>query len=114
MLNLRYPAPEPAFWYLLGSTDALFLFCALGLLGAYERRVPKGILIGLVALLFLVRVIRFGDGIQERYFDQRFSLYTDLPLVVDLVRFSHSSLGGLAFYSLSVASILTLTALAVL
>jgi len=113
ILNLRYPAPDPAFFYLLASTDALLIFCALGVFGAYQRKVPKGVLIGLIAFLFLVRVVRLGDGIQERYFDQRFNLYTDLPLAADLARYSHSSLGDAAFYSLSVALIAALSALCV-
>jgi hypothetical protein len=111
MLNLRYPGPDPAFWYLLASTDAVLIFCGLGVFGAYDRRAPKGVLIALVAFLFLVRVVRLGDGISERYFDQRFSLYTDLPLAADLARYSHSSLGSAAFYSLSVAVIAVLSVL---
>ena len=74
---------------------------------------PKGVLIALVAFLFLVRAIRLGDGILERYFDQSFSLYTDLPLAADLARYSHSSLGGPAFYSLALAAIVALSALGV-
>ena len=112
MLNVRYPAHEPAFWYLIGSTDALVVFLGLGVLGVYNR-VPKAALIGLVAFLFLTRLIRLGDGIQERYFDQRFNLYTDLPLAADLARYSHSSLGAVAFYSVCAAAIAVLAALCV-
>ena len=57
---------------------------------------------GIVAWFFIVRVIRFGDGLQQRYYNQRFNFYTDLPLVPELVRFTYASLSWWQFSLLAI------------
>jgi hypothetical protein len=91
MVNARYPLDEPALWYLIPSTDTaviLLNFTIMGLLGSV---VPRWMLISVTVWVFLVRLLRFGDGIQGRYFAQRFNVYTDLQLVPDGFRFLHST-----------------------
>jgi hypothetical protein len=41
---------------------------------------------------FVVRLVRFGDGFQQRYYAQSFNLYSDLKLAPELVRFARSTL----------------------
>jgi phosphatidylglycerophosphate synthase len=109
--NLRYPSPEPAGWYFLPSLDIAILlvgFVALGLVG---RNLPWwGRLPILLALLF-VRVLRLGDGIAGIYFGKAFSLYTDLPLTAELVRYAHSTFSAPKFYAGALGLLLLVTAL---
>jgi hypothetical protein len=93
MVNIRYPAPEPAFWYLLPALDVLVIFTYLALFASSGWRVPKGARIALVVGLLFVRFLRLGDGVQEQYYSQPFHLHTDLALLPELVRFGWSSLG---------------------
>jgi len=92
LLNARYPGEEPAFWYLIPSVDLLFIFGCFVLGGQLNWRLPKVARGGLVAWLFVVRLVRFGDGFQQRYYAQSFNLYTDLKLAPELVRFAYSTL----------------------
>ncbi|HEY3665851.1 MAG TPA: sulfatase-like hydrolase/transferase, partial [Polyangiaceae bacterium] len=91
-LNVRYPGSEPRFWYLLPSVDLLLVFGCFVVVGQLDWRVPRAVRVGLVAWLFLVRVLRFGDGFQQHYYAQAFNLSTDLRLVPELVRFGFSTL----------------------
>jgi len=92
LLNARYPAEEPGFWYLLPSVDLVVLFVFF-LHGAYAGwQLPTKVRWVIVGWFFVVRVLRFGDGLQLRYYNQRFSLYSDLALVPELVRFALSTL----------------------
>jgi len=94
MVNIRYPAPEPAFWYLLPAVDVLVIFAYLAMFAWLGWRVPKAVRIALVALLVFVRLLRLGDGIEQQYYAQPFHLHSDLKLVPELVRFGYSSLGA--------------------
>ncbi len=91
-VNLRYPGDEPPLWYLLPSLDIVALLALLAVLGRLGVRLPTPARVALVAVLVFVRFLRLGDGVQERYFYQHFNLYSDLPLVPELVRFAHSTL----------------------
>ena len=102
--NARYPAEEPAFWYLTPSTDVIVIFLCFVLLGQLEWRLSRGVRWLLVAWLFVVRFVRFGDGIQQRFYAQPFNLYTDLKLVPELGRFAYSTLKWWQFGSLVLAS----------
>ncbi len=93
MVNVRYPATEPAFWYLIPSVDVIAILLYLAVFATLGRPVPTALRVGVVVFLFVVRVVRLGDGVQEQYYSQPFNLYTDLPLVPELVRFAYSTLG---------------------
>jgi len=69
--------------------------------------------VALVALLFLVRLVRFGDGIQRRFYFQPFNLYVDLPLVPDLVRFAHSTFPLWKFSLVMVGALVGIVVMAV-
>ena len=97
LFNLRFPSAELHFWYLLPSFDVVMLLVAFVLVRAQGRHVPTSVHWVLAAYVVLVRVMRFGDGIQERYFAQRFSLY-DLAMLPEGVRFAHSVLPWWKFY----------------
>lgn len=92
MVNLRFPGDEPALWYLIPSVDVLVLFAYFAIFARLGWRVPRAARVALVLWLFLVRLIRIGDGVQTRYFAQRFNLWADLQLLPELVRFAYSSL----------------------
>ena len=92
ILNARYPGGEPAFWYLVPSVDLLFIFGCFVLGGQLNWRMPRAARGGLVGWLLLVRLVRLGDGFQQRYYAQSFNLYTDLKLVPELIRFAYSAL----------------------
>lgn len=101
VFNARYPFDEPRFWYLIPSIDVVFLFAYLALFAQSHWRVPKAVRVLLVALFLLVRLVRLGDGVQLRYFAQRFNLYSDLALIPEGVRFSYSTMPGRKFWSLA-------------
>jgi Sulfatase len=92
LLNARYPGEEPAFWYLVPSTDVIVIFLLFLLGGQFNWQLPRALRGALVAWCFVVRFLRFGDGLQLRYYNQPFSLYTDLALVPELVRFAFATL----------------------
>jgi len=103
LLNARYPGEEPAFWYLIPSVDVVVIFLCFLLGGQLDVFLPKVVRGGIVAWFFVVRLIRFGDGLQQRYYNQRFNFYTDLPLVPELVRFTYASQKWWQFSLLAVA-----------
>ena len=85
------------------------LLVAFGLVRAQGWHVPKVVHGFLAGAIMLVRVLRLGDGILDRYFAQRFSLY-DVAMLPEGVRFAHSALPWWKFYlaSFGVAAVLTL------
>ena len=91
VVNVRYPLDEPAFWYLLPSTDIAAVLLNLAIMSWLRSPVPRWMRVGIVAWLLLVRLLRFGDGIKGRYFAQRFNAYTDLGLIPDGIRFLNAS-----------------------
>ncbi len=93
MVNVRYPAPEPALWYLLPAVDVVVIFAYLALFASLGWRLSRLARVGLVALLLFVRLLRIGDGIQQQYYSQPFHLHSDLVLLPELLRFGYSSLG---------------------
>lgn len=111
VLNLRYPGSELPLWYLLPSLDTVLLFSLFGLAQWSGRRVPRAVLIGLVVFLCFVRLMRLGDGLQDAYYSQSFSLY-DLPQAPELVRFAWSSLPWWKFWPLMLACLAGTAALA--
>lgn len=92
LINLRYPAKEARFWYLLPSLDVTLLLCCVALLAMAGRRMPA--LVGSVVLvaLLLARVLRIGDGIERYYFHRWFNAYLDLRLVPEGLRLLHATL----------------------
>src|SRR4051794_21825524 len=54
LLNVRYPAQEPAFWYLLPSVDVVMVFFYLAIFGWNNWRIPSAVRVVLVALVCLV------------------------------------------------------------
>jgi hypothetical protein len=113
MLNLRYPGPEPALWYVLPSVDVVLLFAYFVLLAASARRVPTAARIAVVGWFFCVRLLRFGDGLQEAYYSQPFHLASDLALAPELGRFVYATLPGWQFVVGLLVALLGLGALAV-
>jgi len=100
LFNLRFPALEVPFWYLLPSVDVVMIFGAFAIIGAQGWRIPKPVQIALVALVVLVRILRFGDGLEDRYYAQKFTLY-ELWLAPEGVRFAHSVLAWWKFWPLA-------------
>jgi hypothetical protein len=91
MVNVRFPMEEPAFWYLIPSTDIVIILLNYAIMGVLRGRIPRWLHGVVIAYLFLVRFLRFGDGVKERYFAQRFNAYSDLGLIPDGFRFVHST-----------------------
>jgi hypothetical protein len=113
LFNLRFPQPELHLWYLLPSVDVVVILGAFAIVGSQGWRIPKLAYAALVALVMLVRVLRFGDGIQDRYYAQKFTLY-DLASLPEGVRFAHSALSAWKFWPLLVAALVLLVLLPVL
>jgi len=111
MVNLRYPGSEPTLWYVVPSVEVLIVLAYFAWFRSAGWRVPKGVHVALVAGLLAIRLLRAGDGVQERYFAQKFNLYTDLPLVPELVRFLRSSLPIWGFVLIVLAVLAGLVAL---
>ncbi|HEX6277282.1 MAG TPA: sulfatase-like hydrolase/transferase, partial [Polyangiaceae bacterium] len=91
------------------SLDVMILLVAFFLVRAQGWSVPKLVHGCLAGFVCVVRVLRLGDGIQDRYFAQRFSLY-DLAMFPEGVRFAHSALPWWKFYAALLAAV-TLLAL---
>lgn len=111
MLNLRYPGDEPALWYFVPAIDVVALFAYFALFARLNFRVPTALRVALVLWLFLVRVIRIGDGVKTRYFAERFNLWSDLRLAPELARFAHASLSWWAVFGLGLLVPLALAGL---
>lgn len=114
MLNVRYPYEEPPFWYLVPSSDVLLLCVYFAVMARMKRDVSRWVHVGIVVFLFFVRFLRLGDGIQQTYFAHRFSLYSDLPLVPEAVRFAWTTRSGVQFFTGAVALVVLLVGLAYL
>src|SRR5262249_40106977 len=91
IVNVRYPSPEPAFWYLTPSVDILVMFAVFAWLGWSGKTASKALRLALVAFLLIVRVVRIGDGVQQKYYGDTFHLQTDLRLVPNIILFIRSS-----------------------
>jgi phosphatidylglycerophosphate synthase len=98
MVNVRYPASEPTGWYFLPSLDVTLLLAGFALLGLIGLRLPVWARVPLVVLFVFARGLRIGDGVASFYFGKLFNLYTDLPLVPELVRYAHSTFPAWKFY----------------
>lgn len=83
---MRYPGKETRLWYLLPSPDVVVLLGVFAVLGALRRRVPVWVHVALTAALFLVRLLRIGDGISTRFLYRPFSLYVNLSIIPELPR----------------------------
>jgi len=55
--------------------------------------------------------LRVGDGVQQRYFEQQFTLYTDIPLIPEAVRFVWSTRSFWQFSLYALGLVLGLVAL---
>jgi hypothetical protein len=111
VVNARYPSEEPPAWYLVPSIDIVVLLLLLAVIGHLKWRVPKPVRIVFVSGLVFIRLLRLGDGVQQHYFSEQFSLYSDLPLVPELVRFVHSALPWWLFVLAIAGTLLALAAM---
>ena len=89
--NLRFPGPEPDYWYLLPSIDVTLLLLLFACLGACRRTLPVQIRWAITGLFVFLRLLRLGDGFETRYFSTTFNLFMDLPLLPELVRLYYST-----------------------
>jgi hypothetical protein len=110
MVNLRYPAPETRFWLLLPSVDVVLAFAGLALWVGTGRRVSRLARCFMVALLVLVRLVRIGDGVQQKYYGETFHL-TDLRLVPNIVSFVHVAVPSGQFAAAIAVAVMALLAL---
>jgi phosphatidylglycerophosphate synthase len=99
VVNVRFPASEPAGWYFLPALDVTVLLAALALLGLLGGRLPWPVRALVVLSLVLVRALRIGDGVTGLYFGQDFNLYINVPLIPELVRYTHSTVAPAKFYA---------------
>jgi hypothetical protein len=110
-VSVRLPAETPARAWLLPSPEIAALLALFALFAPHpDWRLPRGLGILLCATLLALRFGRVADGICLRYFDRRFHLAADLPLVPELGRLALSTLGplklALAVSGLVVAGVL--------
>jgi sulfatase-like protein len=97
VMNERYPARQPAFWYLLPSLDVVALFVGFALLGAWQKRVPRALQGTLVGLLLLARVLRLADGLELGAYYRNFNAVVDFPLLPELVRLFYGTVPHVRF-----------------
>jgi hypothetical protein len=107
-VNLRYPGAEPGIWFFAPSLDIVIVFMCLAWAGQLSWRIPRFVRIGAVVWLFVIRFMRLGDGVQERYFGQVFNLHSDLPLIPEAIRFVYSTR---PFWQFAIGTVLSLAAL---
>jgi hypothetical protein len=113
MMNVRYPQEEPALWYLLPSVDIVVVLFYFAVFGWNKWRIPAAVRGLLVAFVFLVRLIRFGDGVQKRYYFQAFNLYGDLPQIPNLVRLAYSTFPLWKFSLVAISTVVSVVVLVV-
>ena len=113
VVNVRYPATEPAGWYFLPSLDVAVLLGGFALLGLAGWQLAWFLRAPIVVLFVLARLLRMGDGITGQFFGQAFNIYTDVPLVPELVRYAHSTFAAWKFYA-GAAGALIIVALLIL
>jgi phosphatidylglycerophosphate synthase len=111
-VNVRYPSPEPAYWYFLPSLDVTVLLAGLAVIGILGWRLPGAVRAALVILFVLFRGLRIGDGIAGQSFGKLFNVYSDLPLVPELIRYAHSTFSPWKFYGSAMALLAALALLA--
>jgi Sulfatase len=126
MLNVRFPAPQPAGAYFLPSIDStvvLAVFALIGMIAHYggrkvgwlkRLRVPTLLNIGLGAMLLLVRVFRVGDGIAQTFQSRPASLFIDGPMVGELVRLLYTTMPLYQFVLVAAATLVVVPALVAL
>jgi hypothetical protein len=90
-VNIRYPAREAPWWFLVPSIDIAALFACYAALGRYGRRVPSLVHALIVGFLVFVRLFRIGEGIELSYLSRPLNLWSDLPLVPELVRLIYTT-----------------------
>jgi hypothetical protein len=99
-VSLRLPAETPASAWYLPSADIAILLALFTLFGTRSRAWLRAS----CGLLLCVRLGRIADGVCERYFDRRFHVAADLPLIPEFMRLAHSTLGPLKF-ALAIAAL---------
>ncbi|HEY4107341.1 MAG TPA: sulfatase-like hydrolase/transferase [Polyangiaceae bacterium] len=98
VMNSRYPARQPALWYLLPSLDVVVVFVVFALFGGFGQRVPRALRGALVALFVLSRVLRIADGIEMGAYYRNFNVVVDTPLVPEFVRLFYSTVPHWRFF----------------
>ncbi|MFZ5893833.1 MAG: sulfatase-like hydrolase/transferase [Myxococcota bacterium] len=111
LVNLRFPGDETKLSYLWPSSDVTLLFALFALAQLRGWRLPRWHLPLLVFGVCLIRVLRFGDGIQQNYFHRPFNAYLDLPQLPELVRLLWATSSHAVFVLGAVASVLLVVAL---
>src|SRR5690606_3176890 len=91
IVNLRYPAVEPDFWYLQPSLDVTLIFFTLATLGLIGVRTPRVALLVLASGLVFLRVFRLADGVALRMQQRTINLFIDAQLLPDLLRLASAT-----------------------
>jgi len=111
VMNHRYPAQQPALWYLLPSLDVIALFVVFALCGALRRPVPGPVRGLLVTAILLSRVLRLADGVEMGAYYRNFNTVVDLPLVPEFVRLFYTTVPRWRFAAASLGLFAALVAL---
>jgi hypothetical protein len=98
VMNQRYPARQPAFWYFLPSLDVVALFVIFALCGAFKRRVPRAVHAALVFGFMFSRVLRFADGVEMGAYYRNFNTVVDFPLLPEFVRLFYTTVSHAYFF----------------
>jgi hypothetical protein len=97
VMNERYPAQQPALWYLLPSLDVVAVFVVFALCGAWRTRVPRAVHAALVGLFLLSRVLRIADGVEMGAYYRNFNTVVDFSLLPEFVRLFYTTVPLLRF-----------------
>jgi hypothetical protein len=97
VMNSRYPARQPAFWYLLPSLDVVALFVVFALCGAWHKRMPRAVHGIIVGWMLFSRVLRIADGIEMGAYYRNFNTVVDFPLLPEFVRLFYTTVSHLRF-----------------
>lgn len=111
VVNVRYPAEEPAYWYLIPSVDVTVLLAGYSVLGLLRVRIPRAVHVLITVLLVGVRLFRLGDGIAVRFQGRDANMFVDYPLVPELARLMYQTV---PFLKLSLIALGTLVVLPVM
>jgi len=91
VMNDRYPARQPALWYLLPSLDVVAVFVMFVVCGAFQKHVPRFVHAVLIGWFLLSRVLRVADGIEMGAYYRNFNTVVDFPLLPEFIRLFYST-----------------------
>jgi hypothetical protein len=114
LLNLRYPASQESYWFLLRiSPEALFILAVLCVATTLKLPFNRSLFFLLTLLVVFMRLFRSADELVPMYFFRPFNLYIDAQFLPVLIRLLYKTMPLKTFIFYSAAGILLIAAITI-